>query len=140
VASCNSLGPGIVLSIGMLLVNSPILAADCAQGDALACYTQALVRLQAAEDALGAARKDIGALQTSIGLLTASVAQANAQIATLTAQITQTNARTVTWDKGNQQYDPPAGQPPFNGVNGAGTAGPPQPFPHCNDGYVAVGL
>jgi hypothetical protein len=54
-ASCNSLGCAIVMSIGILLVNEPILAADCAQGDALACYTQALVRLQAAEDALGAA-------------------------------------------------------------------------------------
>jgi hypothetical protein len=36
---------------------------DCAKGDALQCYTQALVRLQAAQDALSSASKDINSLR-----------------------------------------------------------------------------
>ena len=63
----------MIIATGICVVNNPSLAADCAQGDALSCYTQALVRLQAAEDALTAARNEIGGLQSSIDTLTAKV-------------------------------------------------------------------
>jgi hypothetical protein len=140
--ACKSLRSAIIVVMGIWLANNPSLAVDCAQGDALNCYTQALMRLQAAQDALVAARDDISALQSSIGVLKAKVEEANARITALTTQITQVGARTVAWDKGNKQHDPPIGQPPFNGVKGAGNAGPgqTQSYPHCSDGYVAVGL
>ena len=41
---------------------------DCSKGNALTCYTQALVRLQAAQDALGAARNDIKELKADLAL------------------------------------------------------------------------
>jgi hypothetical protein len=44
-------------------------AADCAHGNALDCYNQAQIRLQAAEDALVAARTDIQSLQDKISTL-----------------------------------------------------------------------
>jgi hypothetical protein len=69
-----SLGFAIAVATAIWLADNPSLAADCAQGDALNCYTEALVRLQAAEDALGVARKEISGLQTQIDALTRQIA------------------------------------------------------------------
>jgi hypothetical protein len=94
-ATRESLGSAVFLAGGIWLVNASCLAADCAQGDALTCYTQALVRVQTAEDALGAARKDIGELQASVNTLKARADEASAQIADLKMQIAELKARTV---------------------------------------------
>jgi hypothetical protein len=50
----------------LVLVPRIALAADCAHGNALDCYNQALQRLQAAQAALSAARKDIQGLENKI--------------------------------------------------------------------------
>src|SRR4051794_32740031 len=43
-----------------------VVADECSQSNALVCYTQALVRLQAAEDALKLARDDIKGLREEL--------------------------------------------------------------------------
>jgi hypothetical protein len=91
VTSCKWFGFAIVVGVGTWLINNPSLSADCAQGDALTCYTQALVRLQAAEDALGAARKDIASLQTQINTLQGSSATMRQEIEALKAAVAATN-------------------------------------------------
>lgn len=79
-----------VAAIFELTSSDPSLAAeDCAQGNALNCYTQALVRLQASQDALEAATKSINSLQTQI---TALQSQMAANASSLQAQIAQQNA------------------------------------------------
>jgi hypothetical protein len=67
--STQRLCAAIITAASVYVVDHPSRAADCAQGNALSCYTQAIVRLQTAEDALAAARDDIGQLQSSISTL-----------------------------------------------------------------------
>jgi hypothetical protein len=68
----------IFVSLGTIIASTSVTFAvdDCSKDNALGCYTQALVRLQAAQDALTDARKDITAMQAQIDQLK-SDAQAN---------------------------------------------------------------
>ena len=91
----NGLSTAIIIVAGIWLANVQSIAADCAHGDALACYTEALVKLQAAEDALGAARNDIARLQTQIGTLQGSSATMRQEIEALKAAIAANNQSIV---------------------------------------------
>lgn len=59
--------PAALPFAALLILSTPAQAQDtCSQSNALACYTQALVRLQSAQDALIAARTEITSLRTDI--------------------------------------------------------------------------
>lgn len=62
VTSRIALGAIITFLFG-ILSNESYASDECAKGDALNCYTQALIRLQAAQDALLSASKDINSLR-----------------------------------------------------------------------------
>ena len=53
----------IITLLFSAISNESIASDDCGKGDALNCYTQALIRLQTAQDALVSARQDITKLQ-----------------------------------------------------------------------------
>jgi hypothetical protein len=57
-----------VIALEFVAIAPSFAADDCSQGNAVNCYTQALVRLQAAQDALVDARNDIKELQAEMAL------------------------------------------------------------------------
>ncbi len=83
-----TLGASVVLLVGTTS-NHGIAADDC--GDALNCYTQALIRLQAARDDLISARNDITTLQNDVKDLRGEISNLKRDNANLAAGIAANN-------------------------------------------------
>jgi len=79
---------------------------------------------------------------SQIAQLTTNQKTLEARIASLEAEISKLSSNLITWGSSEAQYVPPAGSGPFNGFNGAGTAGPNFPLSllSCPQGYYISGI
>jgi hypothetical protein len=122
------------VATALIFSASPSLSADCGNDNALACVSQALVKLQTAQDALSAARKDIADLQNQITALKAEISavaqSANTQVSDLKKTIDDNAAKINFSIKDGASPESPI----FGSVFGASFDGT------CPAGQVLIGI